>query len=146
MIDAVYGPSVKGELFKFVHRVCETEMDVTMDRDRTLQWFASQDIFSGYLALNPVELKYPPRRRNSIFLVSEFTLEIDEGETLFAVRRSDEGDLSNDPLAEYVLDQARRTFDGHDHQLCIGKAALAHAVNGTPLPTYRALDGTIIRD
>ena len=103
MFEVMYGSSVKGELFKFVHRICETEMDVTMGRDRTQQWFASQDIFSGYLALNPVELKYPPRRRDSIFLVSEFTLEIDEGDTLFAIKRSDEGDLSNDPLTEIIV-------------------------------------------
>jgi hypothetical protein len=137
-----YGSSLKGELFSFVHEVCETEMGVSMGRERVLQWAANPKIFSGYLALSHIRLKFPPSSRNNIFMVDEFELVLDDGDMSLFVDRTRPGDLNGDLWVEDVLTQAASIYNAHSHEECMRLYNVEPV--GTPLVGLRDLTGEVI--
>lgn len=107
MASIDYDNSVKGELFRTIHGLCEEERDVSMDlSQRQLQWTANPDIFEGgSLRLNPVAFE-PPDRYHPRFRLSWFTLVLDGGGMQLLVKKGDPGTLNEDVFASYILDHS----------------------------------------
>lgn len=116
-----YGTGLKGEMFNFVHDICEIEAGVSLQQSRFTKWFARQDIFSGPLELNPIMLTFFANRPEN-FIVSQFELIVDNGDTRLNITRDAEFDLDHDSFSGYVYDQARHIYDRHDHGACIANA------------------------
>jgi hypothetical protein len=135
MKNVEYGPSITGEFFQFVHEVCATELGVSMELCRTMQWTASPDIFAGYLALNPVQLKLTPSRKS--FRVSQFCLRLDGGDTMLELDDT-QARLDNDPFTQDILASAQKIFAAHAHEQCIAEAEEQERVRkALTTPIYR---------
>lgn len=143
MAGVEYGNSLKGDVLRFVHEVCELELGVSMGREKIIQWSAHPEIFAGYLALNPVALKFPPNNRGNNFLVNAFELILDNGDMSLFIDREEEGDLNGDVWVEDVLDQSRAIFDSHDHERCL--VTFAPRQEGIVLPALRSIHGEVLQ-
>lgn len=119
MANIDYGNSVKGELFRTIHELCEEERDVSMDLSlRQVQWTADPDIFEGgSLRLNPAGLEHLDRYHAG-FLLKWFSLELDGGDTRLSVKRDDLGTLNEDMFAVDILENVKAIVS-HPHELCL---------------------------
>lgn len=115
-----YGNSVKGELFRTIHALCEEERGVSMDLSlRQVQWTADPQIFEGgSLRLNPAELEHVDRCYNSGFLLKWFSLELEGGDTRLSVKWDDPLTLNEDMFALDVLENVKAIVS-HPHELCL---------------------------
>src|SRR5689334_9235083 len=104
-----YGDSMRGELFRFVHSLCETELEFPSGPVTYVKWTGRLAVGDGMLTIDPVTLSIPRNSENRVFRVLEFSLNLDYGETNLAIYSYNKGDL-NDELtvwSKYMLERAQ---------------------------------------